>query len=154
MNRAQRVLAVLVAALVATAVLSACGPKDESPVSYTPATLAPLPSATATLPGYAHVRQVVLTPLAERRVQLRTVASVPGSRGETDVPITAIIYDPEGVPWVYVPDGGHAYTRHAITIAQYDGDTVALSAGPAAGTPVVVVGAAELLGVEYGVGEE
>jgi len=29
-----------------------------------------------------------------------------------------------------------------------------LSRGPAAGTPVVVVAAAELLGAEYGVGEE
>ncbi|SEL66343.1 hypothetical protein [Streptacidiphilus jiangxiensis] len=154
MTGAPRALAVLVAALVATAALSACGPKNDTPAAYTPATLEPLPSATATLPGYAHVRKVVLTPLAERRVRLQTVTSVPGGRGETDVPITAIIYDPDGVPWVYVPDGGHAYTRHAITIARYDGDTVALGAGPTAGTPVVVVGAAELLGVEYGVGEE
>ncbi|MEY9872803.1 hypothetical protein ABH931_002280 [Streptacidiphilus sp. MAP12-33] len=148
-----RVLAVLVAAL-ATASLTACGPKDQTPAAYTPATLRPLPSATATLPGYGHVQTVVLTPLAEQRVRLRTVVSLPGTGGETDVPITAIIYDPEGVPWVYVPDGGHAYTRHAVTIARYTGDTVALSAGPAAGTPVVVVGAAELLGTEYGVGEE
>lgn len=146
--------AVLVAAFVVLAAVAGCGPKDETPKAYTPASLAPLPSATATLPGYGHVRKVVLTPLAEARVRVRTVTAAPDGGGRTQVPITAVIYDPEGVPWVYVPDGGHAYTRHAITIAQYAGETVDLSAGPGAGTPVVVVGAAELLGTEYGVGEE
>lgn len=146
-----RVLAVLV---VVAAALAGCGPKDDSPNAYTPATLVPLPSATATLPGFGHVRQVRLTPLAEQRVRVRMVTAAPGGGGATQVPITAVIFDPEGVPWVYVPDGGHAYTRHAITIAQYLGETVDLSAGPQAGTQVVVVGAAELLGTEYGVGEE
>jgi hypothetical protein len=82
------------------------------------------------------------------------VSVAPGAGGDTQVPITGVIYDPEGVPWVYVSDGGLAYTRHAVTIARYAGDTVVLSTGPTAGTPVVVVGAAELLGTEYGVGEE
>ena len=150
-----RVLAVLVAAALPLSLsLAGCGPKDDSPNAYTPATLVPLPSATATLPGYGHVRQVRLTPLAEQRVRVQTVTVVPGGGSQTRVPITAVIYDPEGVPWVYVPDGGDAYTRHAITIAQYGGGTVDLSAGPQAGTQVVVVGAAELLGTEYGVGEE
>jgi multidrug efflux pump subunit AcrA (membrane-fusion protein) len=141
-------------AVLAAAALAACGPKQETPHGYTPASLAPLPSATATLPGYGHVREVVLTPLAEQRLRVRTVTVAPGGGGQTQVPITAVIYDPEGVPWVYVPDGGHAYTRHAVTIARYVGDTVVLGSGPGAGTPVVVSGAAELLGTEYGVGEE
>ncbi|RAG82775.1 hypothetical protein DN069_25835 [Streptacidiphilus pinicola] len=152
--RGARGLVVVVAGVVGVAVLAGCGPKDDTPNAYTPASLAPLPSATATLPGYGHVRKVVLTPLAEQRVRVRTVTVAPGGGGQTQVPITAVIYDPEGVPWVYVPDGGHAYTRHAITVAQYVGETVDLSAGPGPGTQVVVVGAAELLGTEYGVGEE
>jgi hypothetical protein len=149
-----RVLAVVVATIIGLPVVAACGPKSQTPTSYTPATLEPLPSAVAALPGYGHVRKVVLTPLAEQRLRVRTVSVAPGAGGDTQVPITGVIYDPEGVPWVYVPDGGHAYTRHAVTIARYVGDTVVLSAGPTAGTPVVVVGAAELLGTEYGVGEE
>ncbi|WP_052434130.1 hypothetical protein [Streptacidiphilus melanogenes] len=149
-----RVLAAVVAAIMGLPVVAACGPKDQTPASYTPATLAPLPSSVAALPGYGHVQKVVLTPLAEQRLRVRTVTVASAAGGETQVPITAVIYDPDGVPWVYVPDGGHAYTRHAITIARYDGDTVVLGAGPKAGTSVVVVGAAELLGTEYGVGEE
>jgi hypothetical protein len=47
------------------------------------------------------------------------------------------------------------YERKPITVTEIDGTTALLSAGPAVGTAVVTVGAAELLGTEYDIsGEE
>jgi hypothetical protein len=47
------------------------------------------------------------------------------------------------------------YQREAIGIQAVTGDQVQLTSGPAAGTPVVTQGAAELVGVETGIdGEE
>jgi hypothetical protein len=47
------------------------------------------------------------------------------------------------------------FQRQRLTILSITGDTVTLSAGPAAGTAVVVQGGAELVGVETGIdGEE
>jgi hypothetical protein len=55
----------------------------------------------------------------------------------------------------YVNTAAGTYQRKPITVAEIDGQTVLLSAGPAAGTAVVTVGAAELLGTEYDIsGEE
>jgi hypothetical protein len=46
------------------------------------------------------------------------------------------------------------FVRSPITVVTIEGNRAVLSAGPAAGTQVVTVGAAELLGTEYEVGEE
>jgi hypothetical protein len=44
--------------------------------------------------------------------------------------------------------------QKAITVDSINADQAVLSAGPAVGTPVVTVGAAELLGVEVSQFEE
>ena len=47
------------------------------------------------------------------------------------------------------------YQRKPITVTEIDGAVAQLSAGPPAGSAVVTVGAAELLGTEYNIsGEE
>jgi hypothetical protein len=47
------------------------------------------------------------------------------------------------------------YQRKPITVTGIDGAVALLSTGPPAGTQVVTVGAAELLGTEYNIsGEE
>jgi len=46
------------------------------------------------------------------------------------------------------------HPEDAVRIGVRDGDEVLLRSGPPPGTPVVTVGAPELLGAEYGVGEE
>jgi hypothetical protein len=43
------------------------------------------------------------------------------------------------------------FVPQEVVIARIDGDTAILTSGPAPGTEVVTVGAAELLGAEYGV---
>lgn len=77
-----------------------------------------------------------------------------GARVLTVIPLTAVIYDPQGRSWTYVTPAPRTFVRQAITIDHMVGDQVYLRSGPAVGTPVVTVGAAELLGAEYGVGEE
>jgi len=71
------------------------------------------------------------------------------------IPYSAVVYDHDGSTWTYVNTAARTYERKPITVAGIDGDIAQLSAGPPAGTEVVTVGAAELLGTEYNIsGEE
>jgi len=72
----------------------------------------------------------------------------------TVIPVTAVIYDPRGNSWTYTIVGPRAFARQAIVIDHIVGDEAFLRSGPPVGTPVVTVGAPELLGAEYGVGKE
>ena len=65
-----------------------------------------------------------------------------------------MLYDPNGDTWAYTNPEPLVFVRAPITVVTIDGNRAVLSAGPAAGTQVVTVGAAELLGTEYEVGEE
>lgn len=69
------------------------------------------------------------------------------------VPNGAILYDIYGNTWVYVESGPHQYTRQRVTVRFVDGDEAVLADGPAVGTAVVVDGAAELFGTEFGAGK-
>jgi len=66
------------------------------------------------------------------------------------VATSSVLYDAKGKTWVYTSPEPMVFVRHAITVDHIDGDRVVLSDGPAPGTAVVTVGAAELLGTEYG----
>ena len=66
------------------------------------------------------------------------------------VPTSAVLYDAKGKTWVYTNPEPLVYVRHAVSIDYIDGDRAVLLDGPASGTAVVTVGAAELLGTEYG----
>jgi hypothetical protein len=72
----------------------------------------------------------------------------------TLIPVSAVIYDPQGRPWTYTVAGPRSFVRRAIVIDHKAGTSAFLSSGPPVGTPVVTVGAPELLGAEYGVGKE
>jgi hypothetical protein len=63
---------------------------------------------------------------------------------------SAVVYDAKGKTWVYVATDALTFVRQPITVDYVDGDLAVLSDGPAAGTKVVTVGAAELLGTEFG----
>jgi hypothetical protein len=67
------------------------------------------------------------------------------------IPYAAVVYGLEGETWVYTNPEPLVYIREPIAIDYIQGDTVVLSEGPASGTPVVVIGAAELFGAETGV---
>jgi hypothetical protein len=120
------------------------------------------PASVEAIDGSA-VGQVTLTKEAADRIGLKTervqasevVAAVgPAGHGvskvtRTTVPFAAVLYDEEGVSWVYTSPKPLTYVRQRIAIERVDGDTAVLRAGPPAGTLVVTVGGAELLGTEY-----
>lgn len=94
-----------------------------------------------------------------RELQLRPGQRIgvelPMSKSELSlvVPGGAILYDIYGGTWVYVKTGDRKYTRSRVAIRFVDGDEAILSAGLEVGTPVVVDGAAELFGTEFGAGK-
>jgi len=69
------------------------------------------------------------------------------------VPRAAILVDVQGGRWVYVRRQPRTFARHAVQVAWVDGDDAVLERGPAAGTEVVTLGAAELFGAEFGQGK-
>lgn len=69
------------------------------------------------------------------------------------IPYAAVLYGLEGEAWVYTNPEPLVFVRHPIVIDYIDGDQAVLSEGVPAGTQVVTVGAAELLGAELGVGK-
>ena len=96
------------------------------------------------------VPKVVLTAEAAHRIGLKTATVEPSETG-TAVPLAAVVYDRDGSTWVYTVVAPLTYVRHRVTLGGADGDVALLEGGPPAGTEVVTVGAAELLGSEYGV---
>ena len=74
--------------------------------------------------------------------------------GGTEIPYSAVLYDPNGHTFAYTKVGELTFVRKAIAIATIKGDVASLTDGPPVGTEVVTVGATELYGVEIGVGDE
>lgn len=67
----------------------------------------------------------------------------------TAIPFSAVFFDPSGTAWIYVCEGERAYRRARVDVLRRDGDEAVLARGPALGTCVVSVGAAELYGSEF-----
>jgi hypothetical protein len=126
--------------------------------------LATMTQATATVEVPGHVEpatiesiegtglyRMTLTDRAAERVGLETTSvaeqQVDGKIQRT-IPYSAVIYDADGGTWAYTTDEHLTFVRDEISAERIDGDTAYLSDGPAAGTEVVTVGAAELVGLE------
>ena len=124
----------------------ACKELEESSdeAGYEPATLQPVEGSD--------VPAVVLTEDAASRIDLQTSQVTTASTGQLSVPYDAVFYGLDGETWTYVVSEPLTYVRAPVTVDSVSGDMAYLSAGPAAGTEVVTVGAAELFGVETGVG--
>lgn len=101
--------------------------------------------------GTSGALSVVLTPLGAQRIGIQTAPSV-AAKKLVMVPFQALLYEPDGRTVVYTQTGTETYTRQFITVAAINGNQVLVSSGLPAGTPVVTVGAEELLGVQNGVG--
>jgi len=78
-------------------------------------------------------------------------ATVPVPEARKTIPYSAVIYDLSGQSWAYVNTEPRTYVRQPITIDYSKGPLTVLKDGPAVGTSVVSVGAAELFGAETGV---
>ncbi|MEZ5963143.1 MAG: efflux RND transporter periplasmic adaptor subunit [Planctomycetota bacterium] len=77
-----------------------------------------------------------------------------GPAGERQVlPWAAVLHDVHGGTWVYARVDTHTFERRRVEVEFVDGDAAVLARGPAPGTEVVVAGAAELFGTEFGGGK-
>jgi RND family efflux transporter MFP subunit len=79
--------------------------------------------------------------------------SLKGDQESTVVPSKAILDDLYGGTWVYIKVGDFAFQRQRVLLRFTDGDRTMLSAGPAPQSLIVVDGAAELFGTEFGAGK-
>jgi hypothetical protein len=95
--------------------------------------------------------RLTLTERAAERVGLETAAIAEqqvGGKIQRTIPYSAVIYDADGGTWAYTTSEHLVFARDEIGVERIDGDTAYLSDGPAVGTEVVTVGAAELVGLE------
>jgi hypothetical protein len=103
---------------------------------------------------------VALTPGTAERIGLKTdqvrevLSSLAGESAPAKhlaLPMAAVFYDKTGATWVYAKLDALNYIRRPVRIGKIDADMAVLQTGPGAGTAVVTVGSAQLMGVEDGV---
>jgi hypothetical protein len=146
-GRIARRFAVRLSAVLATIAASAsCSRQSDDSPPQPPAVLDPAPGNPMPV--------VKLSEAGFAAVRVRAEPALAAAAGGIVIPAKAVIYSPDGAAWTYVVLAPRSYTRHPIVIDRITGAEAFLSSGPAAGTPVVTIGAPELLGTEYGVGEE
>jgi len=135
-------------ALVATALstVAGCRQQEVGGIVHEPAIV------VEEIPG-ADVEQLSLSEDAMRRLGIVTSPVDSLGDGNLAVPFAAVVYDADGQAWAYTSPEDRVFVREPLTVARIvDGAQAVLLEGPAAGTHVVVVGAAELWGAETGVG--
>ena len=130
---------VLLMILVAALGLAACGPKS------TTTTEKINPSTLEEIEG-SELKRVILTEKAAERIGVETV-EVDG----TSVPYAAVVYDIDGVTWVYTNPSPLVFERAPIVIDRIEGDTAFLAERLETDAPVVTVGVMEIYGSETGV---
>lgn len=135
---------VVLLAAVAIGTLAGCGQGT--------AEAAPEPPAAVTDPiAGSELLRITLT---EKAVARLAIVTMPVTEVGPDlaIPYGALLYDAHGETWAYTNPGPLVFVREAIEVDHIADDLVILSEGPPPGTSVVTVGAAELYGVESGVG--
>jgi hypothetical protein len=147
-RRAQgaRVAAGVTVAAMAVTALAGCAPTSSQ--TSVPPTVKLVPTPGNSVPS------IQLTPLGATRIGLETVPVTVGQGGVAEFPYTALLYEPNGQPAVYVTSGTLTYTRHFVTVTLIGGGMVTVKSGVTPGDRVVTTGSEELLGVQNGVGEE
>lgn len=109
-------------------------------------------AAAVSIAGADGIKTITLSDLATKRLGITFVEVAKAGEGLT-IPYNALLYDPSGGEWAYASSATNVYARTALKVEKIDGEVVYLSKGPAAGTKLVTNGAAELYGIEYGVGK-
>jgi hypothetical protein len=104
-------------------------------------------SAAGYEPAKLERSQVDFTAEAARRTGLRT-GVVRRSGKRVTIPYASLLYGPEGNTYVYTSPRSLRYRKEEVRVARIEGDRALLSHGPAPGTAVVTVGAAEVYGTE------
>ncbi len=100
------------------------------------------------------IARITLSQRAIDRLELRTDTVKPAPDGAgLKLPYAALLYDAQGKTWVYTNPAPRVYERQAVTVTKVEAGAVTASAGPAVGTAVVTVAAAELFGAEFVTGK-
>jgi multidrug efflux pump subunit AcrA (membrane-fusion protein) len=73
-----------------------------------------------------------------------------GEEASLAVPRSALVRDAYGGTWVYENSAPHAYSRRRVFVDRVVGEIAALDLGPKVGAKIVMQGAAELYGAEFG----
>jgi hypothetical protein len=98
--------------------------------------------------GMEGILKVTLEEKAVDRIGIQTTQVI--AQGlKLIVPYGAILYDTKGDTWTFTHPAPLTYVRAKIVVESVEGDRAILSQGPPAGTTVVTVGAAELMGAEH-----
>lgn len=133
-----------VVVIALAALLSGCKEAEEASVSsgYQPSVVEEVADSD--------VQRVTFTKIGADRLDLATVAAA--QQGDhTVVPYSALIYDGQGVSWVYTASSELTFLRAEVVVDRIEGDTVLLSDGLSPGARIVTVGAAEVYGAELGI---
>ena len=145
MSRTDRWILVFVTAL--TLVVSACAQSSEPEAAGDEG-----PAHVEDIAG-SEVKKVTLTEDAVERIGVETVPVAAAAGGRVQVPSATVLFDQQGRTWVFTEPEHDVFVRAPVTVIGTNGEDTILSTGPAADTPVVTVGVAELYGSELGVGD-
>lgn len=139
---------VVVLLILAALPLAACSRATVEATKVEPAVVEPIEGT--------ELNRLTLTERAVERLDIHMAAvreeQVNGQQ-RLVIPYGAVLYDLNGGTWAYTSPEPRVYVRQPITIETIDGDMVVLTDGPAPGTEVVTVGAAELYGTDTGIGK-
>src|SRR5262245_44679458 len=137
---------IIVCAAAVTLPLAGCD------VAHTTSKASAAPAAAVTETGPDGIKRIKLTDLAVKRLQIE-LADVTESNTRLTVPYNTLLYDASGHEWAFTNPEPNVYTRTPLKVAAIEGNKVFLAEGPPAGTKLVSHGAAELFGIEFGVGK-
>jgi len=129
--------------VVVSMTIAACGSSAPKPAAEAAVTVDKIDGSD--------LKKLTLSEHAAQRLGL-TTTEVAASGAETTVPYSAILYDKAGATWAYTNPEGLVFVRAEVTVDRVTQGVAYLDEGPDPGTKVVTVGAAELWGVETGVG--
>jgi hypothetical protein len=142
-----RVTVILMFAVLAFSACAKVGGGDESRAE--PATVEKIDGSDL---NRLVLQQEAATRLGIETAPVREAARPPTGNEQRAVDYSAVIYDADGQAAVYTNPAPLTYVRAPITVDDIEGDLAFVTEGPPVGTPVVTVGAAELFGIDAGVG--
>lgn len=111
-------------------------------------------TVTKPAPGVTGPAIIELMPEAKSRLGIESLEFVADRDGNRFIPVSALLYDNEGIPWIYVESPIFTFHREKIELLKTRGNGILIHVQ--AETPlrkIVTVGAAELSGIESGVGK-
>lgn len=112
----------------------------------------PESASTVEVVNGSNLKRITLSQRALERLAIKTAQVERDATGSVTAPYGALLYDGNGKTWAYTNPQPRVYVRSLVVVDSISGGVAYLKDGPPVGTTVVVVGAAELHGIEAGVG--